>query len=188
MIVKNNLAIFLALSLILHAILVFLPSQKRHFKPKKAPLAAQIVIPPPAVKTPEVEWVIPESTPEPPPSPKKIVEKPKPQPAKPAPPKPAPNALIKKPKTWKEEIFEQIERQKNAGLFYPKEAILQGLEGTAEVMIFLNADGSVLAARLETSSGHAILDEAAVKVARALKTLPRDAPAEILLPIVFRLD
>ena len=176
---NNRLAIFLALSVVLHAVLVFLPHQVRHFKPKKAALAVQIVAPPPPAM-PKVEWVVPETESESP-TPQKKTEKSK---TKEAPP--TKNSLIQK--TWKEAIFEKIEAQKSAGLFYPKAAILQGLEGTAEVMIFLDAEGKVLAARLEATSGHAILDEAALKVARALKTLPRGAPTEIVLPIVFRLE
>ena len=177
---NNRLAIFLALSVVLHAILVFLPHQVRHFKPKKAALAVQIVVPPPPAM-PQVEWIVPESeSPKPTESPKKAEK------SKANNESPSKNSLI--PKTWKEAIFEKIEAQKSAGLFYPKAAILQGLEGTAEVMIFLDAEGKVLAARLEATSGHAILDEAALKVARALKTLPRGAPTEIVLPIVFRLE
>lgn len=174
---NNHLAIFLALSMILHAILVFLPHQSRHFKPKKRALAAQIVIQAlPAM--PNVEWIVPETES---PKPQKKSEK-----SKKKEESATKNSLIKK--TWKEAIVEKIEAQKNAGLFYPKDAILQGLEGVAEVMIFLDSDGKVLAARLEATSGYAILDEAALQLARALKTLPRGAPTEIVLPIVFRLE
>jgi protein TonB len=80
-------------------------------------------------------------------------------------------------------------------LHYPREAIEQGLEGQAVVMLFLDASGNVVAARLEASSGHAILDDAAVSAARTVRALPLSAPGalqdsaprEALLPVRFRL-
>jgi protein TonB len=78
---------------------------------------------------------------------------------------------------------EQISRE----LFYPIEAIQRGLEGEVLVMLFLDAAGNALAARVETSSGHVVLDEAAVAAARTLKSLPASAPREALVPVRFRL-
>ena len=72
-------------------------------------------------------------------------------------------------------------------LFYPPEAIARGLEGQALVLLFLDASGNAIAARLETSSGHALLDDAAVRAARTLRALPDSAPREALLPVRFRL-
>ncbi len=72
-------------------------------------------------------------------------------------------------------------------LFYPPEAIERGLEGEALVLLFLDESGNAIAARIEASSGHAILDAAAVRAARALKSLPASAPREALLPVRFRL-
>jgi len=72
-------------------------------------------------------------------------------------------------------------------LLYPPEAIARGLEGQALVLLFLDASGNAIAARLETSSGHALLDEAAVRAARTLRALPDSAPREALLPVRFRL-
>lgn len=70
---------------------------------------------------------------------------------------------------------------------YPPEAIERGLQGEALVLIFLDGSGNAMAARLEASSGHAILDEAAVRAARRLRALPDSAPREALLPVRFRL-
>ena len=72
-------------------------------------------------------------------------------------------------------------------LFYPPAAIERGLEGEALVLLFLDASGNAIAARLESSSGHALLDDAAVKAARTLRSLPDTAPREALLPVRFRL-
>lgn len=78
---------------------------------------------------------------------------------------------------------EQLQRE----LPYPPEAIARGLQGEVLVLLFLDAAGSVIAARIEASSGHALLDEAAVRAARSLRALPASAPREALLPVRFRL-
>jgi protein TonB len=78
---------------------------------------------------------------------------------------------------------EQIARE----LLYPLEAIEQGLEGEVLVMLFLDDSGNAIAARVEASSGHRILDEAAVRAARTLRSLPASAPREALVPVRFRL-
>ena len=183
MVVKNNnLAVFLVFSAILHTFLVFWPHQNQHSKPKKRILTAQIIAPVPTLPPKNAEWIVPKLASEQQADTAKKLENFQSS----LMPTVSKNALIKK--TWKDAIFEKIEEQKNAGLFYPKTAVLQGLEGVAEVMIFLDSEGTVLAVRLQTTSGHTILDEAALRAARALKSLPREAPTEILLPIVFRLE
>ena len=78
---------------------------------------------------------------------------------------------------------EQLQRE----LPYPPEAIERGLQGEALVLLFLDQSGNAIAARLESSSGHALLDEAAVRAARSLRALPDSAPREALLPVRFRL-
>jgi protein TonB len=78
---------------------------------------------------------------------------------------------------------EQIARE----LLYPPEAIARGLQGEALVLLFLDASGNAIAARLEASSGYALLDDAAVHAARTLRALPSSAPREALLPVRFRL-
>ena len=70
---------------------------------------------------------------------------------------------------------------------YPPEAIERGLQGEALVLIFLDETGNAIAARIETSSGHALLDDAALRAARTLRALPDSAPREALLPVRFRL-
>ena len=70
---------------------------------------------------------------------------------------------------------------------YPPEAIERGLQGEALVLLFLDAAGNAIAARIEASSGHALLDDAALRAARTLRALPASAPREALLPVRFRL-
>ena len=55
------------------------------------------------------------------------------------------------------------------------------------VLIVISGDGQVTAARVEQGSGHRILDDAALRAVRSLRSLPADAPREALLPVRFRL-
>lgn len=115
---------------------------------------------------------------------------------KPPPEKAAPVAARKtltrpdsprKTRSWQSEIRQQLEKQQRRGEFYPPEAIAQGLEGEVLVLMALNENGQVMAARVEQSSGHRLLDEAALRAIRALSSLPADTPQDVVLPVRFRL-
>lgn len=76
---------------------------------------------------------------------------------------------------------------------YPAAARRQGEEGTAVAMITVGAQASALSWRLHQSSGFPRLDAAMDCVIRRLEFVParrdgRAVAAEVLLPIVFRLD
>ena len=85
------------------------------------------------------------------------------------------------------EAAQAANRQIARELAYPLEAIERGLEGEVGVLLFLDASGNVIASRVESSSGYAVLDEAALRAARTLRSLPDSAPRETLLPVRFRL-
>ena len=70
--------------------------------------------------------------------------------------------------------------------FYPQDAIRQGLEGEAIVLLRISDVGEVLAAEIAKSSGHALLDEAALRAVRATTRFP-PGPREILFPVSFAL-
>ena len=57
-------------------------------------------------------------------------------------------------------------------IFYPETARQQGLEGTVQLFVELSVDGSVEDVRVITSSGHAVLDNAAIKGFYAVGKLP----------------
>jgi protein TonB len=80
-----------------------------------------------------------------------------------------------------------MEKLNDAGQFYPAEAIARGFEGEVLVLIIIDESGRVTAARVEQGSGHRILDDAALRAVRSLRSLPADAPREALLPVRFRL-
>lgn len=169
---SNRLAAALALSLLIHAAPFLgglLPAPRP--APPPPPLEATLRPPPPPVAQPPLEL------PEPP------------QPAKreaPPPPPPSPRPATA-PRGWQASVQQHFRRLAAAGDFYPAEAIARGLEGEAQVLLVLAEDGSVAGARIEESSGHPILDAAALKAVRSLRSLPADAPRETVLPVRFRL-
>ncbi|MBE0505111.1 MAG: energy transducer TonB [Marinospirillum sp.] len=57
---------------------------------------------------------------------------------------------------------ERVERIGN--LNYPEEARRQNLGGRLRLLVVINADGSILEAQLMTSSGHRLLDDAAIRI------------------------
>lgn len=100
---------------------------------------------------------------------------------------PKPEAPRGRPRAWQEEVRKQFRQQDERGLYYPAEAIARGLEGEVLVLLILDEAGHAVAARVEQGSGHPLLDNAALRAARALRSLPADAPRETLIPVRFRL-
>src|SRR5687767_5233682 len=70
---------------------------------------------------------------------------------------------------------------------YPLEAIARGLEGDVMVRVMLDDRGNVIASQVYASSGHALLDQAALQAVGGLRGLPDNLPRETLLPVRFRL-
>ena len=70
--------------------------------------------------------------------------------------------------------------------FYPPEAIARGIEGETILILRYAADGKLLDARIARSSGHEILDQAALRAVRATPRLT-DGPREVLFPVTFAL-
>ncbi|MFN4340572.1 MAG: energy transducer TonB [Azonexus sp.] len=173
-----RLAAALALSLLLHLLLLG-PERIPPPRPPAPPLQAALRPPPPGpvqAAPPAPPLRLPEhAAPASPPA--AMPHSPAGHPPRPAPP----------PKTWTQSVREQLGKQDSAGLFYPAEAIAQGLQGEVHVLLIIDEAGNVVATRLEQSSGHAILDEAALRAGRRLKSLPADAPRQTVLPIRFRL-
>ena len=107
----------------------------------------------------------------------------------PAPPPPPPPPLVpeKAPSKRDVTVVRQAQSKLMEHLLYPPQAVAQGLEGEVILLLTLDANGRVTAASVARSSGHAILDEAAMDAARSLGPL-RSATREILLPVEFTLD
>jgi protein TonB len=184
----------LALSIVLHAALLALGVQPLSVRPPK-PLPSELKVhlaerPKPSPETPAPRLTLPEpqkdasatppiSAPKPPPAAKPVARLSPPEER----PRPQETATPRLSGEAARKAAEQLARE----LPYPAEAIERGWQGEALVMIFLDNAGNAIAARLESSSGHAILDDAAVRAARQLRNLPESAPREALLPVRFRL-
>lgn len=168
----------LALALIVSLLLHLIPFIRELIAPTPAPL------PPPPALTAELRAPPPASQPQ--------LMLPEPPPLKadrPAPARPAikPERPSGKNAGWQEAVRKQFRQQDERGLFYPAEAIAQGIEGEVLVLLILDEAGHAVAARVEQGSGHPSLDQAALRAARALRSLPADAPRETLIPVRFRL-
>ena len=166
----------LVISIALHALVIAAPAW-RGKPPSQTPLAVSLRVP---SAVPDRRHAAPEL-------PKPILPEKKPHPSAARPPlEPADRqtATLQRLSGPAARIAgEQMARE----LLYPVEAIERGLQGEALVLLFLDESGNAVAARLEESSGHALLDDAAVRAARTLRALPSSAPREALLPVRFRL-
>ncbi len=172
---EYRLLLALAASLLLH----LLPFVAHLITPSR---------PPPASRPLAVTLREPPAIPLPSPPPLILPEQPAATPAKPPPPRP--EKREKPPvaaKTWTQAVRQHLKKLDDSGQFYPEEAIARGLEGEVLVLIIISEDGQVTAARVEQGSGHRILDDAALRAVRSLRSLPADAPRETLLPVRFRL-
>lgn len=81
----------------------------------------------------------------------------------------------------------RAERRLAAHVYYPETAIEQGLEGEVRLLLTLDEAGSILDAQVAASSGHAILDQAALQAARTMGRLEGTGRREIILPVRFQL-
>ncbi|MFA7291432.1 MAG: energy transducer TonB [Rhodocyclaceae bacterium] len=108
--------------------------------------------------------------------------------AKPPPERePAPRAQPKPEKVDKRQV--RAAQQKIAQhLYYPAEAVARGLEGEVRLILSLGEDGSINDVLVAASSGHTILDNAAIKAAYAMGRLSGVAGREMILPVIFRLQ
>ena len=171
-----RLPLALILSLLLHLAPFVASPPAQEKRPAPPPLQATLRPPPPVAATP------PLTLPAPPKPASRESARPRLAAAKPAPaPKAAP------PQTWTQAVRQHLKQLQDANQFYPAEAIARGLEGEVLVLMVIDENGSVVATRVEQGSGHPILDDAAQRAVRSLRSLPADAPREALLPVRFRL-
>jgi protein TonB len=166
----------LLISIVLHALLIAAPGLRGRpppYPPLTVSLRAAVPVPPaPALAPAPPQLILPEKRP------------------RLAAPRPAPQPVARQTVSLQRlsgEAARAAGEQLSRELLYPLEAIERGLQGEALVLLFLDESGNAVAARLEESSGHPLLDDAAVRAARTLRALPASAPREALLPVRFRL-
>jgi protein TonB len=84
--------------------------------------------------------------------------------------------------------YRYIQRRIRDKLVYPAPARKAGIQGVTELSFTIHEDGRVSAVRVLKSSGHVVLDEAAVDTIYAAAPFPKPpASARIAIPIAFRL-
>ena len=198
------LALALGASLALHALALALldPAFRRALAPLEAMLPvieARLVARPEPPPSP-----MPEALPAPPPvlkdtlreapplPPAPRAQRPAP-PKPPAPPRPAPQPQAAPPRTPPEPLppreLGETYRRLAETLLYPEEAVRRGLEGEVVLLLEVDAGGRIAEASVASSSGHAILDQAALRAVRLLGVLgPASAGRTVLLPVRFQLD
>jgi protein TonB len=172
-----------ALSITLHAVTMLLPA------PVQKPTARELAV----ALTARI--VAPEVAPEPPPAPQpepviqtKVEQPIKAEIKKASPPKPKARRPEKKAEPLAGQQLEDALAQLSDKLLYPPEAIKQGLQGETLLVLDVGEGGRIVMASIATSSGHAVLDQAALRAARQVGHLsPLLAGRSILLPVRFRL-
>ncbi|MCC5812361.1 MAG: energy transducer TonB, partial [Ectothiorhodospiraceae bacterium] len=83
-------------------------------------------------------------------------------------------------------LNEQLQRYRE----YPRQAQMRRMEGTVEVVFTIETDGRITNARIASSSGHTLLDDAVLRLLERLSPLQK-APETRLedrrLPVEYRL-
>jgi protein TonB len=103
--------------------------------------------------------------------------------AAPAPGKPKPSGVTRGP---------ALRAGSGGGLGYPEAARKQGLEGVVVLLLSIDATGHVDRVEISESSGHTLLDEAAVQAARTWRFDPamkngQPVPGSLVRRVRFRL-
>jgi protein TonB len=203
-----TLAFALAGSLLLHGALIALPRWKPRAAPDLASLTVRLVAPPVVVPAapapapaPGPEAATPERARAEPPSPsaatreatRKSAREPERSraPSREARPPPAPVPPLAQPRPAPEPMPQKdlqavYERLAQDDQLYPEEAIRRGLSGEVVLIVEIGAGGRIVGASVATSSGHRILDDAALRAVRRLGGLGTgNAGRSFLLTIRF---
>lgn len=98
-----------------------------------------------------------------------------------------PQRLAAPPRTLSGGALRRAQAALSEHLFYPPEAIARGLEGEVILLLNLSDSGQLVSAAIARSSGHALLDQAALDAARNIGALPGTA-RQTLFPVNFRLQ
>lgn len=77
---------------------------------------------------------------------------------------------------------------------YPRSAIRRGWQGRVELAVQINPQGQIAMIRVLQSSGHHVLDQAAIHSIEGLASLPEAIalldlqPVELTIPVIYRLE
>ena len=98
-----------------------------------------------------------------------------------------PHFEIAPPRVLKGQSLRRAQTALAEHLFYPPQAVAQGLEGDVILLLTLSENGQLVSASIARGSGHALLDQAALDAARRLGALPGN-PRQTLFPVRFSLQ
>ena len=179
-----RLILALALSFALHGAVLVPDLVKRLPTTQPRPALQAMLRIPPTPEPPRAESLLKNTLDEevapkevePPPPPPKPVE-----PARKPEPKPV-------PKNTQKRDIQIAQRKLSEQQFYPPEAVARNIEGEVRLIIKLSDRGEVLDVNVAASSGHAILDNAAIRAAYAMGALTGVTSRELILPVIFQLQ
>ena len=97
-----------------------------------------------------------------------------------------PQRLTAPPRSLQGSSLRRAQTALSEHLFYPPQAVALGLEGEVILLLTLSDTGALVSAAIARSSGHALLDQAALDAARHIGALPGN-PRQTLFPVSFRL-
>ncbi|HNO58594.1 MAG TPA: energy transducer TonB, partial [Accumulibacter sp.] len=80
------------------------------------------------------------------------------------------------------------QRKLSNHLYYPPEAVARGLEGEVRLLLELDDDGTIREVGVVASSGHRLLDQAAVNAALRMGRIASSQARQMILPVSFRLE
>lgn len=170
--VRPRLALALGASLVLHAALL---APASWWLPRSPPVA----VPPLVVRLPPPEMVREIAT-----QPEALSQPAQSEEAAPRMPRPGPS---EKPRELKGRALDTAMAALSREEFYPREAIRREIEGRVVLLLTLDAAGRVSGIEVASSSGHALLDDAALRAATRIAHLP-GGRRQVLLPVEFRLE
>jgi protein TonB len=98
-----------------------------------------------------------------------------------------PPSLPPPPRALKGQSLRRAQTALSEHLFYPPQAVAQGLEGEVILLLTLAENGQLVSASIARSSGHGLLDQAALDATRRIGALPGN-PRQTLFPVNFRLQ
>lgn len=112
-------------------------------------------------------------------------ERPRPEPAA---PRVADKRAAALPKPSLRREVQTAQRKLSQHLFYPAEAVERGIEGDVRLLVKVGAEGRVEAVSVAATSGHPMLDNAAIRAAYAMGALSAGEARELIVPVIFRLQ
>ena len=178
-----RLILALALSFALHGAVLVPDLVKRLPTTPPRPALQAMLRMPPTPEPPRAESLL-KNTLDEEVAPKEVEPPPPPKPVEPA-RKPEPKPV---PKNTQKRDIQIAQRKLSEQQFYPPEAVAQNIEGEVRLIIKLSDRGEVLDVNVAASSGHAILDNAAIRAAYAMGALTGVTSRELILPVIFRLE